>query len=96
MSAAALVTDALSAAALLQPPQFFTHKRRGPEHSSSERRGLNITQFIFNERRSSNKHTIFLYAPSAAPFITDVLSAAALLRKTDFSIPQQRNISTCN
>ena len=106
MSAAALVTDALSAAALLQPPQYSTHERRGPEHSSSERRSVNITQFIFNEcrgsgtycaeRRGSNKHTIFLYALSAAPFITDVLSAAALLRKTDFSIPQQRNISTCN
>ena len=40
MSAAALVTDALSAAALLQPPQVFSHQRRGPEHSSSERRGL--------------------------------------------------------
>ena len=94
MSAAALVTDALSAAALLQPPQFFTHKRRGPEHSSSERRGLNITQFIFNERRGSgtycaerrgsNKHTIFLYALSAAASITEALSAAALLRKSYF------------
>ena len=56
MSAAALVTDALSAAALLQPPQFFTHKRRGPEHSSSERHDLNITQFIFNERRGSGTY----------------------------------------
>ena len=56
MSAATLVTDALSVAALLQPPQVFTHKRRGPEHSSSERRGLNITQFIFNERRGSGTY----------------------------------------
>ena len=105
MSVAVLVTDALSAAVLLQPPQFITNERRGPEHSSSERHSLNITQLIFNERRGSgtycaerrglNIKTNILYALSAAAFITDVLSAAALLRKTVFHNPQQRNILTC-
>ena len=76
----------MSVAALLQPLQFSTHERCGPEHSSSERRSLNIKQLIFNERRGFIKKTNLLYAPSAAAFITDALSAAVLLRKQFFTI----------
>ena len=81
-SAAALNTVVPSATALINT-QFIFNERRGSGTYCAERRG-------------SNKHTIFLYALSAAASITEALSAAALLRKTDFSIPQQRNISTCN
>ena len=41
MSAAALATEVLSAAALLQFQNFSTHERRGPDHSDPERRDFN-------------------------------------------------------
>ena len=47
MSAAALATEVLSDAALLQYPEFLKHERRGPDHNDPERRGSETVSEIY-------------------------------------------------